>query len=560
MKVVPEVDSVKRRQPTRKKIYVAEPDRTIPFAIPTERGVLASFASNHVVTSKYTSLNFLPKFLMEQFRKSANIWFLFVSVLELIPSIAISDPGTGTIGVLFFVIVIEAITQLVEDSKRKMSDRQANSSATRVYNKDTKSFETTTWKDIRCGHVVKIYSYETFPADLLVLCSSDGLECYVETKSLDGETNLKLRSAPKVTYDAFRQLSRQMGRSSSSVSSSAFASPAMKSNSDDARNPRNPRNPSRDDSGNDTATDAINDHASSLSSRDSMASGFTFHVTDRMVDEFQNCICDGQDPRDILTSAAIDTFQGKMILNEYLSTLISEDSANANGSPLNDKNICLRGCTLRNTDFMYGLVVNTGNDTKIMKSTTTAPSKQSDLDKTINHLLSIFLILLLATCITGTILNAYWVQNNLWWEEDLFGGGVGEGNAKIELNSLAVFGQLFITMAQMIPISLYVTMKMARVFQTYFMTHDTEMIHRISAEFSTDGQETIIKPKVRTVDLNDDIGQISYIFSDKTGTLTQNIMEFRKCSINGVSYGSGTTMIGIAALVKGKYRHSLFSV
>ena len=172
--------------------------------MPTESGNITEFVSNRVVTSKYNTLNFLPLFLLEQFRKLANVWFLLVSILELVPAIAISDPGTGTIGVLVFMIALEAIAQLAEDSKRKKADQKANSSVTRIYDTNKCEFVTTTWKDIRCGDVVKIYSYEVFPADLLCLCSSDGLECYVETKSLDGETNLKLRSAPKITYDIFR--------------------------------------------------------------------------------------------------------------------------------------------------------------------------------------------------------------------------------------------------------------------------------------------------------------------------------------------------------------------
>ena len=54
--------------------------------------------------------------------------------------------------------------------------------------------------------------------------------------------------------------------------------------------------------------------------------------------------------------------------------------------------------------------------------------------------------------------------------------------------------------------------------------------------------------QVRSMELNDELGQVSHIFSDKTGTLTSNLMEFRKCIVDGRQYGKGTTDIGIAIM------------
>lgn len=92
----------------------------------------------------------------------------------------------------------------------------------------------------------------------------------------------------------------------------------------------------------------------------------------------------------------------------------------------------------------------------------------------------------------------------------------------------------------MIPISLYVTLEVVRVFQALFILWDNTMYD----------EETATAAEAHTTNISDDLGQIEYIFSDKTGTLTQNVMDFMKCSINGVSYGSGMTEIGYASALR----------
>ena len=81
------------------------------------------------------------------------------------------------------------------------------------------------------------------------------------------------------------------------------------------------------------------------------------------------------------------------------------------------------------------------------------------------------------------------------------------------------------------PISLYISIEIVKTIQAYFIAQDIDMYY--------EPYDVICVPK--NLSVSDDLGQIEYIFSDKTGTLTQNVMEFQKCSINGVVYGEGVT-------------------
>ena len=106
------------------------------------------------------------------------------------------------------------------------------------------------------------------------------------------------------------------------------------------------------------------------------------------------------------------------------------------------------------------------------------------------------------------------------------------------------FFRFFLLCYQFIPVSLYVTMSCIYTMQSVFMQNDLKMcgcVRGVRRRYDEVNDEPM---RVRTSTLNDDLGQVGYIFSDKTGTLTANLMQFRKCLVDGVSYGLGDSDIG----------------
>ena len=149
---------------------------------------------NKISTSKYQWNTFFPKMLMEQFSRLANVYFLIIAILQSIREVSYSGGYPIILFPLAFVIVLNGTKDLYEDFKRKKSDTEENNKISHVYNKEQNTFIEKKWKDIKLGEIVKVNINEPFPADLLLLNSSDpkGI-CYIETKNIDGETNLKYR-------------------------------------------------------------------------------------------------------------------------------------------------------------------------------------------------------------------------------------------------------------------------------------------------------------------------------------------------------------------------------
>ena len=409
------------------------------------------YCDNFIQTSRYNSSTFLGKFLLEEFHprsKPANTYFLFIAILQMIPQVTETYGVPTTLIPLVVIILMDGAITAIEELRRRESDLKANSSRAFVYDPQKLQFKETQWSEVKVGDFIQIGSRDVAPADVLILSVSETSDvptgrCWVETKSLDGETNLKPKQALSATF-----------REVSTVAALA-------------------------------------------------------RVKGSLSMEHPN--------------KAIHTFNGVATLDEKGSFRVSHS------------NVIFRGSVLRSCDWAIALVINTGPDTKILMSAPTTRIKMSDLmEKCSKEVFRVFLFLFVL-CTLGSLGQLVWEQNDAlagaWYlDYDLSQPG---------LNFIYNFVHFLLLHATFIPVSLYVSILIVRYAQTFFMKNDLDMY------CDDTGQGANIK----NMAVNEDLGQISHILSDKTGTLTRNIMDFRRMSINGICYGGGLTSVSKAKYV-----------
>ncbi|KAF7708227.1 phospholipid-transporting ATPase ID isoform X2 [Silurus meridionalis] len=208
-------------------------------------------------------------------------------------------------------------------------------------------------------------------------------------------------------------------------------------------------------------------------------------------------------------------------LDRFCGTLYWRDCKYA----LTNQNMLLRGCVLRNTESCYGLVIFAGPDTKLMQNSGRTKFKRTSIDRLMNTLVLWIFGFLVCMGIILAIGNAVWeskvgslFQSYLPWDPPV---------DNFLFSAFLSFWSYVIILNTVVPISLYVSVEVIRLGHSYFINWDRRMFCSRSNTAA----------EARSTTLNEELGQVEYIFSDKTGTLTQNIMTFNKCSINGNTYG-----------------------
>jgi len=540
---------------------------------------------NAVYSSKYTLISFLPKAIREQFRRFSNVYFLVIGFLVVLGTytdlFAVIQTPLSALAPLALIITVSLVQEGITDLGRHRRDKESNDypctvlrstddideDAVRITNiNDGNAFDvrlvtnlsrsnnstnssgrvkvafvTTKRMDIRAGEIVLIRNREMVPADIILLASSgERGGAYVETSQIDGETNLKLRTSPTIPLGSVLvSISSNLGSLNYKHPGHEDIGAAVKrvtrlsllgypEGVSALHNPK--KGPALN-----TAQAPQEHFVPPPPSRLGLVKAISMAVLGREKPHEPEILNDTNFVATLtseLPNASVNTFQGTIALPP-----VKLGTAGVN-IPLDAENFLLRGSALRNTEWALGVACFTGTDTKLIQNSTKTPSKFSRLDESVNKLVLLILLFMFAVVIVLALLHGGAhkdLRGSLWYvgfneNKDeawpYLPNTIDSPNWGSPQNTLQIMFTYITLLSNFVPISLYISVELTTLCLMLLIGFDKNMYHKETDTYAA-ARSSIVS----------DLGQVEYIFSDKTGTLTQNIMEFKRCSVGGKIFG-----------------------